>query len=189
MTALQICLVGLLLSAAIEFLLLLVQRWKTPSEPRCGGCGYNLTGAPSNRCPECGSLFVDAGVITRKTQSPRRMLAVVSLASLATVAGGFAVWQNQQLKAAAAASAKAASNAVPAQQKALIATLDALSQRLGKLRSNLLTFPPSPSSAERDAAAERMKILDLLYRRDQSPERMLFQKIPNYDPSGMWRPR
>jgi predicted Zn-ribbon and HTH transcriptional regulator len=33
--------------------------------PRCGNCGYNLTGAPSNRCPECGKLFIEAGVITK----------------------------------------------------------------------------------------------------------------------------
>ena len=32
--------------------------------PKCGHCGYNLTGAPENRCPECGRLFIDAGVVT-----------------------------------------------------------------------------------------------------------------------------
>lgn len=184
MTLLQICIVGLLLSAVIEFVLLLVQRWKTPAGPRCGGCGYNLTGAPSNRCPECGSLFVEAGIITRKTQSPRRMLAVVSLASLAAVAGGLAVWQHQQLKAAAAANAKTAANAMQVQQAAL------LQQLLNSGQSWQFTWPQElKEMRERDAADERMKILDLLYRRDQSPERMPFQQIPNYDPSRIWRPR
>ncbi|MBI1825292.1 MAG: zinc ribbon domain-containing protein [Planctomycetes bacterium] len=25
--------------------------------PFCGECGYNMTGLPSNRCPECGTIF------------------------------------------------------------------------------------------------------------------------------------
>jgi hypothetical protein len=29
-------------------------------EPRCGGCGYNLTGLVSARCPECGQPIAGA---------------------------------------------------------------------------------------------------------------------------------
>ncbi len=31
--------------------------WKFPLPPTCGECGYNLTGLPQNRCPECGTSF------------------------------------------------------------------------------------------------------------------------------------
>lgn len=44
------------------------------SEPTCGQCGYNLTGSESNRCPECGMLFIDAGVIKGRTVGTRRRL-------------------------------------------------------------------------------------------------------------------
>jgi hypothetical protein len=30
--------------------------------PACGHCGYDLTASTSNRCPECGLLFIEAGV-------------------------------------------------------------------------------------------------------------------------------
>ena len=117
------------------------------------------------------------------------MLAIVSLASLAAVAGGLAVWQDQQLKAAAAAKAKTVANSVLAQRNAALAQQTAIMRQLANMQTWVLTDRQSRSSAERDAASERMMIRDLLYRRDQSPERMLFQKIPNYDPAGLWRTR
>lgn len=54
------------------------------SGPRCGNCGYNLTGAPSNRCGECGRLFIEAGVITRTIAARRRFrMGLLALAAQA----------------------------------------------------------------------------------------------------------
>lgn len=65
--------------------------------PRCGHCGYNLTGATGNRCPECGRLFVEAGIITPAMWGPggRRRLAYVLVIApivLLMLAGGFAAY-------------------------------------------------------------------------------------------------
>lgn len=46
--------------------------------PRCGNCRYDLTGAVSNRCPECGKLFIEAGVVTpRGSETVRRRRALL----------------------------------------------------------------------------------------------------------------
>lgn len=39
--------------------------WRFPFPPTCGTCGYNLTGLPKNRCPECGTAF-DMREVRRK---------------------------------------------------------------------------------------------------------------------------
>lgn len=73
---------GLLVCIATGLVVLAVSRRRVEAAlPRCGNCGYNLTGSPSNRCPECGMLFIDAGVITREPTPPpsRHMIRVVLL--------------------------------------------------------------------------------------------------------------
>jgi len=48
-------------------------------DPLCGNCGYNLTGSESNRCSECGLLFIDAGIV-RGSASPSRVRRRVGIA-------------------------------------------------------------------------------------------------------------
>ncbi len=47
--------------------------------PRCGYCNYNLTGSTANRCPECGRLFIEAGIVTNPAASlsKRRVLGLL----------------------------------------------------------------------------------------------------------------
>ena len=63
-----------LLVAAAVALIVAKSRRQAEAGPRCGNCGYNLTGSISNRCSECGELFIDAGVI--KYRPPRSRPAV-----------------------------------------------------------------------------------------------------------------
>jgi hypothetical protein len=58
------------------YLIVTARRRGGISEPRCGNCGYNLTGAPANRCSECGMLFIEAGVVTAQQATSRPRLWV-----------------------------------------------------------------------------------------------------------------
>lgn len=75
--------------------------------PRCGHCGYNLTGAPGNRCPECGKLFIDAGVVVRNDLRRVRWRLVLPLMALALLVGivGVSYFSIRAAQARAAAEA------------------------------------------------------------------------------------
>jgi hypothetical protein len=72
--------------AVAAVLIVIKSRQQTPTGPRCGNCGYNLTGSTMNRCPECGELFVDAGVITQP-QPPRAKPAVTIALTISALVG------------------------------------------------------------------------------------------------------
>lgn len=76
--------------------------------PRCGNCGYNLTGAPGNRCPECGKLFIEAGVIVRSDIRRSRWRVLLPLIGLligfTVVAMAFSMIRAAQARAAAEAA-------------------------------------------------------------------------------------
>lgn len=93
--------------------------------PRCGHCGYNLTGATANRCPECGHLFIEAGVITGQhpaaaSRGAKRIVwtLVIGLTLLAGLGTSFMVLRSSVLRAQAIAVQQAA---LQAQQRALAA--------------------------------------------------------------------
>ena len=78
--------------------------------PRCGKCEYDLTASQSNRCPECGSLFIDAGVLV-PLPPPRlrkfRMLGaitVIAMLVLLLLAGLSTTLAIQQVRRARALS-------------------------------------------------------------------------------------
>jgi hypothetical protein len=55
-------------------------------EPRCGRCGYIIAPLLGGRCPECGGMLRDVGVLTpsaRRRPYPLGRLALLGAASLA----------------------------------------------------------------------------------------------------------
>lgn len=90
--------------------------------PQCGSCGYNLTGAPGNRCPECGALFIEAGVIFFDPQRGARLRRRLLLMGLAVfVAFGGVVGLAFALRYAAVQRALAARQAAMQAQAAAVA--------------------------------------------------------------------
>ncbi len=86
------------------------------SGPRCGNCRYNLTGAASNRCPECGKLFIEAGVLLGEKRRRRVGVAAIAFVLLLGFATAGMIISIQRVQAARASveRARAAEAAVQA---------------------------------------------------------------------------
>lgn len=80
-------LLGLCVAALTVVWFHLRRRGAADSIPRCGRCGYNLTGSTGNRCPECGGLFIESGVVVRSRSAvAARRAVLVSLGAFTLVA-------------------------------------------------------------------------------------------------------
>lgn len=109
----------LLVGAIVAGVMVTLSRLKPASHgPRCGNCDYNLTGAEANRCPECGKLFIEAGVVVaRGSQRARRARLLLGFAAVAIVAmlmTAFAMIHLAERAATRAARAQAAAAAAAA---------------------------------------------------------------------------
>jgi hypothetical protein len=105
-----------------------------PRGPRCGNCGYNLTGAPSNRCPECGLLFIEAGVVVSRGRAAphvRRVLLVLALLLLPVlVMLSLSLYLRAQAEAARAAAAARMAQARAAEAQAVAAFQQSMLQEV-----------------------------------------------------------
>lgn len=68
---------------------------KVDDFPYCRKCRYNLTGLTSERCPECGSLTADVGVVMGRRQRRRKLIVaglVLFMPSAAVLIGAQTQW-------------------------------------------------------------------------------------------------
>ena len=103
-----------------DFSFLLGETLPMPT-PHCGHCQYNLTGIEDNRCPECGLLFIEAGVkiVGEGSRDRRKQLWLAALFGLFLLAGisvSYALMVRSRMQAATAQQ-----QAAVARQRALAA--------------------------------------------------------------------
>ena len=109
----------IIIAVAIPIAWALLRKPTPPRGPRCGRCEYNLTGAPGNRCPECGALFIEAGVLvadpsqssTGRTAKGVMFVAFLSLGVLLGLAVLFGYVQTRAAMSRAVAARQAAAAA------------------------------------------------------------------------------
>ncbi len=117
MSILAVSILGVVLLVGAVVIVLLKAQRRERTDPTCGRCGYNLTGSESNRCPECGTLFIEAGVTTGSPspKSPRWVLVSLLVLSILFVAG---IGLSVSYRAANRARAQARLRAIYAQAAA-----------------------------------------------------------------------
>ena len=71
MSLFPILAVALLVGVVAGVVVFIKGRRREGTDPTCSRCGYDLTGSESNRCPECGTLFIEAGVTMGNPSSKR----------------------------------------------------------------------------------------------------------------------
>ncbi len=69
--------------------------------PRCGACKHETAVPPGDRCPECGMLYTDAGITTRRLRRLGAFPMVLVLAAWTVFAGAMAFRSDLWLKSRA----------------------------------------------------------------------------------------
>ncbi len=133
--------------------------------PQCGHCGYDLIGAESNRCPECGLLFIEAGVTFERDAGGgmRRIRRAVILSLVLVLGLGVAMSSMMYFRAQAARErAIAQQQAAMAQQRAALAKQQAAATLLAEKPGEGDADAQAPGrDANRSAAEDGINIMDL----------------------------